>query len=796
LAVSKRAWWLGAVGALLILPPAAIGLAVTVVDPNDYKPQLIAAVQQATGRTLSLGGALRISRSLWPTIEVSDVKLANLPGGTRPDMARVERIEAQLSLPALLWRRIELIKLTLVGPNILFEQVGDKPNWVFDTATSPSPNPGASSTPRPHPTLRFRTVHVQNGMVTFHLPARTKVVGIRTLDFQRLIDGGPLQVASVLVYSDYAPFSLRASAQPTAGDTDPWTTQLAFAAYDTTASAWGTMNLAGDYDLQVEAQAGALEKLNALLPQMRLPALRQMSVSTHLTNGPVRGDLPVIGKTQLHVGSADLGDRLPGLTLGAVDVALPQAGALATITGSGSFAGQGFSLGGNFGVPEHPDGPVNVPIDLTAQSHPTANGRTAPGSLAVKGKLALNTGSFDGLDAAVALRTPALAALRPVVSRTLPALTDVSLDTRLVVPGDIRSLSLSGLKLATHEGDLSGNATIGLAGTAALDGHLHATRLDLDALLTAFGRTPSTGAAVSGRAVGPMIPNANLPWTVLRGPVIAVTATVDALSFQQQVWRNLDVALQLKAGRMDVSRLQVALPGGPLTASLTADAATDAVPVTLSLHAPAIPLALIAHQAGLPGRTSGALRVDADLRAAGRSAHDLAASLDGSVAATMTDGSLSNAALLELTSAALKALSIQVPAQGETAIRCLGLIGSFHKGVGRFRTIALDTTYLKLDGIGQIDFGAETVALKLRPLAQLAGSSVSVPVLVEGPFHAVQGRLDASGLDKLGLLIDAWFGGDQPETCSDAGLVPRGGSNENAERQHIPGGSAADGQAR
>ena len=793
--MSKRAWWLGAVGALLILPPAAIGLAVTVVDPNDYKPQLIAAVQQATGRTLSLGGPLRISRSLWPTIEVSDLKLANLPGGTRPDMARVERIEAQLSLPALLWRRIELIKLTLVGPNILFEQVGDKPNWVFDTATSPSPNPDASSALRPHATLRFRTVHVQNGMVTFHLPARTKVVGIRTLDFQRLIDGGPLQVASVLVYSDYAPFSLRASALPTAGDADPWTTQLAFAAYDTTASAQGTMNLAGDYDLQVEAQAGALEKLNALLPQMRLPALHQMSVSTHLTNGPVRGDLPVIGRTQLHVGSADLGDRLPGLTLSAVDATLPQAGALATITGSGSFAGQGFSLGGNFGVPEHPDGPVNVPIDLTAQSHPTDNGRTAPGSLAVKGKLALNTGSFDGLDAAVALRTPALAPFRPVVSRALPALTDVSLDARLVVPADIRSLSLSGLKLVTQEGDLSGDATIGLGGTAALDGHLHATRLDLDALLTAFGRTSSAGAAVSG-AVSPMISNANLPWTVLRGPVIAVTVTVDALSFRQQIWRNLDVALQLKAGRMEARQLQVALPGGPLTASLTADAATDAVPVTLSLHAPAIPLALIAHQAGLPGRTSGALRVDADLRAAGRSAHDLAASLDGPVAATMTDGSLSNAALLELTSAALQALSIQVPAQGETAIRCLGLIGSFHRGVGRFRTIALDTTYLKLDGIGQIDFGAETVALKLRPLAQLAGSSVSVPVLVEGPFHAVQGRLDASGLDKLGLLIDAWFGGDQPETCSDAGLVPKGRSNENAERQHIPGGSATDGQAR
>ena len=89
------AWWLGAAALLLLLAVAALGIAVTLLDPNDYKPQIVAAVQQATGRTLSLGGPLRISRSLWPTIEVTDVTLANLPGGTRPDLARAERIEAQ-----------------------------------------------------------------------------------------------------------------------------------------------------------------------------------------------------------------------------------------------------------------------------------------------------------------------------------------------------------------------------------------------------------------------------------------------------------------------------------------------------------------------------------------------------------------------------------------------------------------------------------------------------------------------------------------------------------------------------
>ena len=120
----KATWWLGGLAVFIALPIAAIGIGVVAIDPNDYKPDIISAVQDATGRTLSLNGPLRISRSLWPTIEVNDVALANMPGGTRADMARAERIEARLSLPALLWHQIEVVRLTLVGPNILFEQVG------------------------------------------------------------------------------------------------------------------------------------------------------------------------------------------------------------------------------------------------------------------------------------------------------------------------------------------------------------------------------------------------------------------------------------------------------------------------------------------------------------------------------------------------------------------------------------------------------------------------------------------------------------------------------------------------
>jgi uncharacterized protein involved in outer membrane biogenesis len=753
---------------IIALPVVGVGIVASMIDPNDYKPQIAAAVQAATGRELTIGGELRVGASLWPTIEISDVKLANLPGGSRPDMARVEKIQARLSLSGLLWRKVEVTRLTLVGPNILFELVGGKPNWVFTPATHP--DAAQSMSFRMPVSLRIRDFRVKDGMITSRMPARTNVLGIRSLSLQHQVDGGPLELAATFVYSDFRPFTLKASAQPTAGLSGPWHAQLEFAAFDATASAKGIVSVAGDYDLNLDATLPALEKLNALLPEMQLPALHQATLSTHLTNGPVRGDLPVIGTTRLHIGSADLGNFVPGLKLGAVDVALPEAGGLATVTGLGSFAGQALSLGGTFGVPEHPDGQVSLPIDLNARARPTANAAVT-GTLALKGKLTLNTGTFDGLDAAVELRTPALADLRPFASRTLPRLTDVLLRGRLAIPANASSLVLTGAKLTTHEGDLAGDATIKSGAAIAFTGKFHSTTFDLDGVLRALEIGRGTGAEPPQNSTGPLISAAPLPWPVLRGPVIDLTVDVGTMTFHQQAFHDLQMAMTLKDGRLNIGRLKLDLPAGALQASLTVDASTDIPPLSMTLHAPGIPFSLISHFAGLPDETSGSLQVDAQLRSAGRSPHEMAASLNGSLNATMIGGKMSNAALIVLASASLQALSIDVPTRGETEIHCFGLIGVFNDGIGKFGTIAVASTYLEMAGSGQFDLKAETAALRLHPMAQITGSPVSVPVVVEGPLRSLQGRLDASGFDQLALLIDGLSGGDRPDTCSDAGLV-------------------------
>ena len=122
----------------------------------------------------------------------------------------------------------------------------------------------------------------------------------------------------------------------------------------------------------------------------------------------------------------------------------------------------------------------------------------------------------------------------------------------------------------------------------------------MDALLAASG---ANLVLPSGRAAGgPLIPNTPLPWTVLREKTMHLTANIAAPTFRQRIWRDVDLALHLADGRLQVSSLRMATPAGPMEMWLSADASTADVPVNLTLHAGHSPLAACALRGTIHGR--------------------------------------------------------------------------------------------------------------------------------------------------------------------------------------------------
>ena len=127
---------------LVVLVVAAGAVFVATFDANSYKPRIIAAVEQATGRTLALNGPIGLKLSLQPTIEARDVAFANPPGFSRPQMVTLERLDLQVALLSLFSKRVEVDRRVLVRPDIRLEiDAQGHPNWQMQAEAAIAPVP-------------------------------------------------------------------------------------------------------------------------------------------------------------------------------------------------------------------------------------------------------------------------------------------------------------------------------------------------------------------------------------------------------------------------------------------------------------------------------------------------------------------------------------------------------------------------------------------------------------------------------------------------------------------------------
>jgi uncharacterized protein involved in outer membrane biogenesis len=150
---------------LLISALFIIALIVTVYvilatyDFNKFKPRIIQAVREATGRELTLGGDLKIKLGLSAGILIEDVSFQNAAWGSRAEMAGVKRLEVQVALLPLIRGRIEFERLILVEPNFLleFSQSGES-NLDFGGTEEPEDK---------QPALIFHEIEIEKGTFTY-----------------------------------------------------------------------------------------------------------------------------------------------------------------------------------------------------------------------------------------------------------------------------------------------------------------------------------------------------------------------------------------------------------------------------------------------------------------------------------------------------------------------------------------------------------------------------------------------------------------------------------------------------
>ncbi|KAA0683452.1 AsmA family protein [Roseomonas genomospecies 6] len=213
---------------------AAVLIVPSVIDWNAYKAQIAERVSAATGRKVELKGDIGLSLLPAPALTVRDARLANAPGGSEEDMARLKELDVRVALGPLLGGHIQVQSIRLIDPTFLFETLPDgRLNWDLSPAGAGRPADGSGgSGDGLASAVSFDQVTVENGTILYRdartgqsevidrLDARI-VAGSFTGPFQgqgsfrargvplrgemfvsRLIDGAAVQVRASLSMAD------------------------------------------------------------------------------------------------------------------------------------------------------------------------------------------------------------------------------------------------------------------------------------------------------------------------------------------------------------------------------------------------------------------------------------------------------------------------------------------------------------------------------------------------------------------------------------------------------------------
>jgi AsmA protein len=126
------------VGGLLLLSVAFSIAVLILVDPNDYKDEIAAAVTEQTGRTFSIEGDLSLKAFPCCAIRLGPLALGNPPGFPESEFARVEQAAVAIRIWPLLTRQELLVgDIELTGLDLqLISRANGTNNWDFSSAAA------------------------------------------------------------------------------------------------------------------------------------------------------------------------------------------------------------------------------------------------------------------------------------------------------------------------------------------------------------------------------------------------------------------------------------------------------------------------------------------------------------------------------------------------------------------------------------------------------------------------------------------------------------------------------------
>ncbi len=160
----------GIVGGAVLLIVAALLAVWLVVNPNDYKGRIAAAVKESSGRDLNLQGDIKLSLFPWVALELGPASLSNPPGFGDTPFLTFNHAAVRVRLLPLLHEELQVARVELDGLDLRLSKNGaGKGNWESAATAAKPQAPAAPEGAASHFKLEsIAGVTVTHGRVSFN----------------------------------------------------------------------------------------------------------------------------------------------------------------------------------------------------------------------------------------------------------------------------------------------------------------------------------------------------------------------------------------------------------------------------------------------------------------------------------------------------------------------------------------------------------------------------------------------------------------------------------------------------
>jgi len=719
--------------ALVAVIAIVIGVVIAKVDPNDYKPQIIELVKERTGRTLTLGGPIRLT--FFPSVGAAVDKVALSGPGGQGSFASVSNARVAVKLLPLLSRQVVVDEVRLTGLHAELVRFRDgRTNFsdllgeaATDSAKPPQKpveKPAAASPAGSIAGIEVGGIALKDANLVWRDEADGTDLSIANLDLRtdRIASGVPGRAAisanvtgaqpklaltlsassGYLADLDKRSLSLTGLDVKVSGNTPGAAGLDAQVKGDIAIDVAGDRIRVADFTLRATSKDGLTA--NLAVPSLELAPDRAVSKAIGGTLRIDRAEQKLDAKLALD--SATLQGKAVEFPRVAIEIDARQAG---------------LGVRGTLG------GPARVDLAQHTVTLPKLEGR------------------FDVTGAALPPAGVKLA-------------IDGSADADWA-----RQTAATQLAAKLDQSNIQARVKVSRFAPLAASFDVQADRLDVDRYLPPKPKA----AAASPSAPAPAAPapaaaaEAPIDLSALKGLDLNGTVKVGALKVAQVDLASVAMTMKAAGGRLDVNPLSASLYQGALAGAAAVNANDNGYALKAQLTNIAVGPLLrdVAEKDVLEGRGN----VNLDVRAAGTTPAALKKALAGTASVALRDGAIKGVNLAEVLRRAKAALGSRSAADeiarggDRTDFSEMTATFTIRDGVARNDDLAAKSPFLRIAGEGSIDIPASSLDYLVKAtvvdtsggqggkdLDQLRG--ITVPVRLAGPFDRIGYKVDVAAL--------------------------------------------------